>query len=91
MTPIEIAAKAWWDFEVEQSDCSKWDDLTDEYKNQRIRFMRAALLALADAELPRDAIKAGSQAIDWGGELCEDADILVREVLRSIANVNVST
>ena len=47
---------------------------------------RAALLALAECELHVKYIKAGSEAIDWGGELCENAETLFNAILRSIAN-----
>ena len=71
MSPLEVLARA----------------ISPYLRNEADMFdaARSGLLALAMRDLPRDHIKAGSQAIDWGGELCEDAGVLFSAICRSIA------
>jgi hypothetical protein len=75
MTPLETICRAMRDSEpgMEGKHWRYW-----------LPSARAALIALAECELPESVIKSGSQAIDWGGELCEDAETLFRAMLHAI-------
>jgi hypothetical protein len=88
MKPIEKMAKAYvddGDHYISDALRITWIDLKHDQKREVCKGIRRALLALAEAELSEEAIKAGSKAIDWGGELCEDADVLFRAILRHLA------
>jgi hypothetical protein len=52
MTPLEIITKAHFDSRHELAGIYPWDRQTREVKSREIKHMRAALLALAEAELP---------------------------------------
>jgi len=86
MTPLEIAAKAWWDFEIDQAESEKWDDLTEHYKGERIRFMRAALLALAECDPSEDMLIATNALNKTPIKDCASEGMTVfRAILRAIA------
>lgn len=76
MTPLQIAAKT--NYEAEWGPGS-WDLVSKASQEKLCRMMRAALLALAECELPRNAITDGS---NWK----EKAELCFRTMLRSIAN-----
>jgi hypothetical protein len=57
MTPIEAMAKAHW---AESENC-QWEHLLPEDRAHMVAMMRAALLALAEVELPESAKHAGTR------------------------------
>jgi hypothetical protein len=73
------------DEDIKARVADRIDAVNEMNRLARPAAMRAALLALAACKKPKSVIKAGSQAIDWGGELCEDAETLFDAMLRAIA------
>jgi hypothetical protein len=49
MKPIEKMAEAAW----HRAYGARWEELTEHTRNEKISDMRAALMALAEADLPR--------------------------------------
>jgi hypothetical protein len=76
MTPIEAMARAFW-----EKDGLKINDQIENWRDIEPN-MRAALLALADVELPKGVSQAGGFAMDG---LDEKAELAFRAMLRSIA------
>ncbi len=63
MTPLEIAAKAYWNAEPDCLACGEWDGIPEAARADPMKAMRAALLALAEAKLSPDIIGAGATKI----------------------------
>jgi hypothetical protein len=74
MTPIEIMAKA--NYEAE-SGFGSWDLVSELSQKKLCQYMRAALLALDEAELPREI---------EGRRLSPMDHVTFRVICRSIAN-----
>jgi len=90
MTPLEIMAKAAYNEWVSPVVCveATWAELPESHRSRMIEYQRAALLALAEASLPDDVVKAGQVAISaedaavyWQGK----ASDAFRAMLRAIA------
>jgi len=88
MTPLEIAAKARWESRAEDNFPHRWEDFSDEGRKAHMEDMRAALLALARADLPDDVFTRAF------GELTSDnfdrighgeAEAVFRAMCRAIA------
>lgn len=80
--PLEIMAKAAW----ELYGGSTWEEISvadPEKRRQTVEFVRAALLALAEAELPEEVSKTGRETLLAYGNGSDD---MFRAMLRSIAN-----
>jgi hypothetical protein len=85
MKPLERMAKA--NYEAESGDGS-WDLVSELSQKKLMQYMRAALLALAEAELPEDVTQAGNDAAcdaDSGPDIYP-TDRAFRAICRSIAN-----
>lgn len=84
MTPLEAMAKAYNAERFGHHGADIWEGAPPIARERAVDGMRAALLALAESELPLDAIKAAGDAVQP-----EDAtrflEILFRTVLHSIA------
>lgn len=80
MTPLESAAKAYWDA---GSPHLPWEQVPEDIREYTMRRMRAALLALAEAGLPEMVMDAGALA----GALNDDCAIhgTFRAMCRAIA------
>ena len=72
MTPLEIAAKAYWNADPDCLACGEWDGIPPTARADATKAMRAALLALAAADLPVNIIGAGAAKI--GGIRAEHGD-----------------
>ena len=64
MTPLEMVAKARWESRAEGNFPHRWEDFTDEGRKAHMEDMRAALLALAEADLPETITEIGISAYD---------------------------
>lgn len=80
-TPIEAMAEAYSEAEPCASNYAR---RPPESKEAIHAGLRAALMVLAEMELSEEIIRKGSEAIDWGGEFCEDAETLFRAILRKM-------
>jgi hypothetical protein len=88
MTPLEIAAKGWW--EAESLRGLPWEQVSEDVQERTMRRMRAALMALAEADLPEDVSQAGANAVNrhnqYGGQDDRaDARVCFAAMLRAIA------
>jgi len=88
MTPIEAMAKAHWHRCDHVKGFMPWDELLPETRAYDIEDMRAALLALAAADLPFEVIAAGAH---WASPDIQDqrtayVEASFRAMLRSIAS-----
>ena len=64
MTPLEIAVNAMWDYANDGgSDLRPPDGPTNSEREHYRQKVRAALLALAEADLPEDVVKAGQVVV----------------------------
>jgi len=83
MTPLEIAAKARWESRAEGNFPHRWEDFTDEGRKAHMEDMRAALLALAEEELPKEVLTITGPAgwhVDMDHRRC-----IFRIIVRAIA------
>jgi hypothetical protein len=85
MSPLEIITKAHFDSRHELAGVYPWDRQTREIKSREIKHMRAALLALAEAELPGQTLNEGAMAVTLEGPQRHKAREAFRAILRAIA------
>jgi hypothetical protein len=86
MTPLEIAAKAAWDAENARAawdgEITPWDHVSAISQQKLCDYMRTALLALAEVELPESIVSTDEVNL----AMCEeDAESAFRAIIRSIA------
>lgn len=82
MNLLEVMAKAHW----ADSENMAWESLSPEDRAHMLNMMRAALLALAEAELPDTVVAGLSEMLAMPDEFAPDvARGVFRHVLRAIA------
>jgi hypothetical protein len=90
MSPLEAMAKAWHDHRNKDLGgfLLPWKDIPEPAKAERMSRMRAALIALAECDLPEEVKKAGFKESPYDGEPNELDGIanVFRAMLRSIAD-----
>lgn len=81
--PLEIMAKANWT----RAGSLPWEMLDPNMREKKIGDMRAALLALAEAELSEDVLTAGREEVTYAGcfGLGRGPSSAFRAMLREIA------
>ena len=89
MTPLEIAAKAYWEKRQEPKPFP-WEQQTAAFRQREVEQIRAALLALANMDLPDSVVQAGADAIErashYGGASDEyEAKVAFDAMCRAIA------
>jgi hypothetical protein len=82
MLPIEAMAKAHW----ADSEDTSWENLLPEDRDHMVKVMRAALLALAEAEIQEELTYRAVEAFDEEhGTLNESLVAGLRAMLKAIA------
>jgi hypothetical protein len=79
MKPLEVMAKAHW----ADSENTAWESLLAEDRAHMVNMMRAALLALAEVELPEAALSRGLIAMACAKDHAPEETF--RAMLRAIA------
>lgn len=81
MTPLEIMAKGFWN---SFSSVDTWDELSARHKELAMKHMHAALLALAEADLPKEILDAGVKRIEYGELVGSPDDNVVMHVFHDM-------